>query len=174
MLPTIATECSQYLSESEGRPLIKNLPSRRDAFLKVKVRKKAFSDQFSENFNGAFASEIKELLQRSMIAYGGSLITEGNAGDVEPFYVFPINGYRYTYNPVVANSNAYKETFDVLKRNVGDAAPGVLQEILKTGYVFDKLAEGIGSGAEIIFYGIPYYYALKKSVVDDYENFMYR
>jgi hypothetical protein len=34
------------------------------------------------------------------------------------------------------------------------------------------LATGIDSGAELIIYGIPYYYAVRKSQIDNYNELL--
>lgn len=171
MLPTLAYECAEFLFESAGRPLLKNLPRHRDGFVKVKVRQKKATDFFVESFNSAFADERAKLLQRSVFAHGESSFVPSSDQSLEPFYIFPIDGYRYMYNPSTATTSEYKVTFNKLLRNVGDSAPELFQKVLKYDYVFDRLEEGIVGGSEIIFYGIPYYYALRKSIIDDYQSF---
>ena len=171
MLPTLTYECSEFLLESEGKPLLKNLPRYRDGFIKVKVRQKRTTDAFIENFNNAFAGERSRLLQRSVVGHGEAAFVPSLDPNLEPFYIFPVDGFRYMYNPSAASTSEYKDTFNKLLTNVGESAPEIFQKVLKYDYVFDKLAEGITGGSEIIFYGIPYYFALRKSIVDDYARF---
>lgn len=171
MLTTLTYECSEFLSASEGRPLLKNLPRYRDGFIKVKVRQKRSTSPFIESFNNAFADERSRLLQRSVVGYGEAAFTPSTDPTLEPFYIFPVDGFRYMYNPSAASTAEYKETFDKLLTNVGESAPELFQKVLKYDYVFDKLTEGITGGSEIIFYGIPYYFALRKSIIDDYKSF---
>ena len=173
MLPTLTYECSEFLLASGGQPLLKNLPSYRDGFIKVKVRhqRKRNSDAFTENFNHAFADERSRLLQRSVFAHGEASFVPSTTPDLEPFYIFPVDGFRFMYNPVAASTSQYKDTFDKLLTNVGDSAPELFQKLLQYDYVFDKLSEGITGGSEIIFYGIPYYFALRKTIIDDYKRF---
>ena len=45
MLPTLAYECSEFLLESGGKPLLKNLPKRSDGFVRVKVRRRPPKDE---------------------------------------------------------------------------------------------------------------------------------
>lgn len=170
MLPTIAYECSEFLLESHGQPLLKNLPKNRDGFSKVKVRHQKTTNTFTESFNGAFSKERPNLLQRSVLAQGADAFVPSSDPTLEPFYVFPVDGYRYMYNPV-ASTKDYSETFNTLRTNLGESASDILKELLKYDYVFDNLSEGIANGSEIIVYGIPYYFALRKSLVDDYEEF---
>lgn len=170
MLPTLSYECSEFLAASGGRPLLKNLPRLRDGFVKVKVRHQRATNPFIENFNSAFVNEKPNLLQRSVVVHGEASFVPSTDPNLEPFYVFPVDGFRYMYNPH-ASTHAYQETFDKLLSNVGQSAPELFQSILKYDYVFDKLEDGIQSGSEIIFFGIPYYFALRKSIIDDYAGF---
>lgn len=171
MLPTIINECSQFLVESGGLPLLKNLPKNKNGFIKVKVRHQKANCPFIKVFNDAFADERTNLLQRSIIAHGENGFQSNNA-ELEPFYVFPIDGYRYMYNPT-ASTRDYIESFNSLMEKLGDMGGDILKDVLKRDYEFDNLQRGISSGSEIIIYGIPYYYALRKSLVDDYERFLF-
>lgn len=174
MLPTLAYECADFLNESAGKPLLKNLPSRIDGFVKIKLRHKKSSNLFTENFNSAFANERVKLLQRSMFAQGDAGFSPSTDPTMEPFYVFPIDGYRYMYNPHAASTDDYRETFSKLLSSVGAGAQDMFQTMLKYDYVFDDLKGGIEGGSQLIVYGIPYYFALRKSIIDDYDSFMYR
>lgn len=171
MLPTLTRECSDFLIESEGRPLLKNLPTYRDGFSKVKVRHQKVTNPFIESFNGAFSKEHTKLFQRSVFVQGEASFTPIESTTSEPFYIFPIDGYRYMYNPM-ATTKDYHDTFNKLLADIGDLTPDVFKDLLKYDYVFDKLAEGISGGSEIIIYGISHYFALRKSLVDDYEDFI--
>lgn len=172
MLPTIASECSEFLMESCGRPLVKNLPVAKAGFCKVKVRHQRLANEFVESFNSAFAASHSKLLQRAVIARGVKASIPPTSTSVEPFYIFPINGFRYMYNPV-ASTTDYNETYARLLGSVGAAASEILKDLLKYDYVFDNLVEGIDAGSEIIIYGIPHYFALRKSLVGDYDQFVY-
>lgn len=175
MLPTLATECSQFLEASKGQPILKYLPSLGQGFRKVKVRQKKCGDLFIRSFNEAFLQERRNLLQRSVITRGMSLPENIHNDTIEPFYVFPRNGFKFMYcqNPSVTTSE-YKITLDKLIKSVGDdSGVTVFHEILKYQYEFDNLAHGIKSGGEVIFFNIPYFYAIRKSLVADYEQFFY-
>lgn len=173
MLPTLAYECAEFLMESGGKPLLKNLPRHSNGFVRVKVRQKRSSNLFIENFNNAFADERSRLLQRCMFAQGEEGFEPSTHPDFEPFYVFPVDGYKYMYNPLAASTEEYKDTFSKLLTSVGADAQDMFQKMLKYDYVFDNLSEGIAGGSQIIFYGIPYYFALRKSIIDDYPSFLY-
>lgn len=175
MLTTLSYECAEFLTKSGGHPLIKNLPANRNAFVKVKVRQKRTTDAFMENFNGVFETQRPKLLQRSVVAHGLSSFVLPADPALEPFYIFPIDGFNFMYAPV-SNTESFKDTFSTLVDTIGETGVELFKELLKCGYTFDDLEKGISSGSEIIFYGIPYYYALRKSIIDDhqdgYENFV--
>lgn len=171
MLPTIAYECSEFLKESGGKPLLKNLPKYSEGFIRVKVRTKKMTDDFIENFNLAFADEKPKLLQRAVFVQGESRFTPSTNSSFEPFYIFPIDGYKYMYNPHIHTTDDYTHTFNTIINEVGVDALELFRKMLKYDYTFDKLEHGITSGSEIIIYDIPYYFALRKSIIDDYDSF---
>lgn len=174
MLPTLSKECSEYLNLSEGNPLIKNLPIHNDGFRKVKVRKKKnLNSEFIELFNEVF-EDHEDLYQRAIFA-SPNVIKSPVLDEVEPFYIFPIDGFKYMYAENVANtSDTYKEIFDKLMQNLqNEQGIEIFLDVLRFNYKKDNLAEGIKSGSEIIIYGVPYYYAIRKSIIDDYRKFFY-
>lgn len=165
----IVQECSDFIVESEQLPLLRNLPSKYNDFHKVKIRQRKRKDDFTKTFNEAF-DEIPNLRQRSLFANGStSFIAE--SGNQEPFFIFPINGYKYKYSLEVKNSKEdYKDAFDVVLEQVQDEE--VLKDLLKYTYTSTNLFEGIQHGSEIIFYNIPYYYAVRVSSVPSYNEFL--
>jgi hypothetical protein len=174
MLPTIQTECSQFLSESIGYPLIKNLPKNNDGFRKVKVRKKKQIEQITTVFNEAFKDDHSQILQRSVFAHGINSFVPVIDETVEPFYIFPINGYRYMYAAnVLSTTEDYKNTLDLLMETLGDNAIETFQEVLKYHYRHDKLYEALTGNSEIIIYDIPYYYAIRRSIIENYSEFIF-
>jgi hypothetical protein len=173
MLPSLERECSEFLEISQGIPLLKSLPKARDGFLKVKVRQKKRTDYFANAFNDAFADTKPRLLQRSVFAHGEASFVPLVDPNTEPFYVFPINGFRYMYNQHTTSNLAYQDTLQKIESAIQkDSALQLFRDILKTDYVFDNLPFGISTGCEIIIYDIPYYYAVRKSLIDDYSEFL--
>ena len=165
----ILLECSEYLEESKGYPLFKNLPVEYDDIHKVKVRQRKRNDNFTKTFNEAF-TEVPNLRQRSIFTNGEMTFIKED-GKREPFFIFPINGYKYKYSPEVTNSKEdYQQAFDVILEQIDE--PNVLKDILKYTYISENLSQGISQGSEIIFYGIPYYYAVRVSSIDTYEQFV--
>jgi hypothetical protein len=174
MLPTIQTECSQFLAESIGHPLIKNLPRNKDGFRKVKVRKKKQTEILTNVFNEAFEDDHSQILQRSIFAHGKNSFVSSEGQDLEPFYIFPINGYRYMYaTNVLSTTENYKQTLDLLLETLGDNAIETFQEVLKYHYRHDKLYEALTGNSEIIIYDIPYYYAIRHSIIENYSEFIF-
>lgn len=164
--------CSQFIRESQGSPLLKNLSSKYSDVQKVKVRRKK-GEEFDEAFNEAFEDKLRDLRQRAIFANGiDSFLAED--GDLEPFYVFPIDGYRFLYSKEVTNSgHSYKAVFDSLFETFGEDEGGdIITSLLRFTYVSETLHEGIELGSEIICYNIPFYYAVRESVVDDYDELL--
>ena len=168
-LHPILTECIDFLNESAGLPVLKNLPTRYDNLHKVKVRQRKHQDDFTQTFNEAF-DKVPNLRQRSVNVNGStSFISE--SGTTEPFFVFPINGYKYQYSLEVANSEKeYQEAFDTILGLIEDKE--VMNLLLKYTYTSTNLMEGINHGSEIIFYNIPYFYAARASQHDDYAELL--
>lgn len=170
-LPTLRKECSQFLKESNNLPLLKNLRIEDDGFRKVKVRKKNTNAIFIEAFNMSFSNH-KNIFQRSIFANGEKSFTTSKDNHLEPFYIFPINGYQFVYNPIVSNAlEQYKNDVTNLIEKVSiPVAVDMFSKVITQSYVGEDMARGINVGAEIIIYGIPYYYAVRKSLVDDYNK----
>lgn len=155
----IPQECSMYLKESQGLPLLKNFPSHYKDFHKVKMRQRKKNDEFYKTFNEAFNNP--NLRQRSITVNGeSSFISENNV--MEPFYVFPINGYKYLYSLEVTNSKQdYRDAFELIVEIFHDKE--IVEDLLKYSYISKNLKEGIEHGSEIIIYNIPYCYAVRAS-----------
>lgn len=163
----LSLECSQFVAESGKLPLTKNLPTNYKDLQKVKVRFRKRQEDFDATFNKAFESNVSNLVQRAIFAYGShdpNLIE-----DTEPFYIFPKNGYQYFYSQDVKSSNKeYQTAFDLFLEKFGDEehAADIFSELLKYNYVSTNLKEGLAHEKEIILYRIPYYYAVRSSLVN--------
>lgn len=164
---TLRTHCSTFLKESGGLPLFKQLPETYADMHRVKVRLQKRKDGVSDVFERAFGHE--NLRQRAVFASSlVPVVTEAQ----EPFYVFPTDGYKFLYSKEVTNSNAdYRGVIDKLVSELGNLneATDIVTDLLKYTYSTRNLLEGIESNAEVIFYGIPYYYAVRVGVCD-YES----
>ena len=168
MIPTILEECSWFLTESDGKPLLKSLPRNSDGYRRVKVRKKKKKENFDEVFNNSFFMDYNDLRSRALFVNG----TQIEDDDHELFYVFPIDGYNFIYNETVFNSTgAYRNLFDTLIETAGDTnGMDIFKEMLNISYSYSDLPKAIDSGCEIIIYDISHYYAIRKTIVDNYTD----
>jgi len=166
----LVERCSQFFVEAEGRPLLKNLPADYDDFHKVKVRKrqlKGDDKEFTETFNDAFEDELRDLRERAVFSNGTVSFEPADTQEQEPFYIFPIDGFRFLYSREVENSsNEYKTLFDTIFEEFGAVRGNeVITDLLKFTYTGNTLHEGIDSGSEIIIYNISYFYAIRAETV---------
>lgn len=175
-LTVIKDQCNQFLYESDGLPLVRNLPQTYQDFQKVKVRKRKASNDFSDTFNNAFKDEINSLRERAIFTNSVETIDRNSADFADVFYVFPINGYQFLYSKEVENStNSYKKVFESIFNQMNEeSAAEVFTDLLKFNYITEDLAAGIESGAEIIIYGISHYYVIRESSIDNYNNLLTR
>jgi len=173
-LSDVITHCRQFIEESQGLPLFKNLPTTFDDLHRVKVRKQKKTTAVTETFNKAFDDKVNDLRQRALFVYArkNSLpVVEGQ----EPFYIFPVNGYSYMYNTQVDNSNnEYKNAFDVMLEqfNNNEDAVQMLSDLLQYTYASNNLVEGLQQGSEIIMYNVPFYYAFRPEIVENYSDLL--
>jgi hypothetical protein len=174
ILEPIKIHCTQFLDESGGFPVVKNLPQTYEDFQKVKVRKRKHTNTFSSMFNGAFKNEMTDLRERSIFANGIAASECDIMESVEPFYVFPINGFKFLYSKEVDNSTEnYQQVFESILDKLGEeSGKDMVSDLLRFSYISENLSAGIHSGAEIIIYGIPYYYAIRESRIDDYDELL--
>ena len=170
----IIKECSDYLRESNGNALCRFLPKRGSDFRKVKVRRKRAETDFDQYFNETFINH-PDIRQRCIFANGLNSIdslTEAQDPELDKFYIFPVDGYKFIYSPEVINSYlAYSDTFETLVNLMGEkAATSKFHKILEYNYTSENLVKGIKSGSEIILYGVPHYYAIRCSSVKSYST----
>lgn len=172
-LSIVSNKCRQFIDESQGYPLLKNLPTTFKDVHRVKVRKQKKKTQVTESFNKAFENEYTDLRQRALFVYGSTNIPlEENQ---ELFYIFPVDGYRYMYNTEVANSNdEYKAAFDTILEQFSnnDAADQIVVDLLQYTYTCTDLVEGLKQGAEIIIYNVPSYYAIRTTLIENYTDLL--
>lgn len=169
MLPSsILKECNQFLTESNTKPLLRALPKIGDGFRKVKVRKKSrYNNPLEHYFDIAFFTKYKEIRLRSMIVQ--TTIPAEIQADQELFYVFPINDYKILYNPQVNDYVAYATSLRPIIETL-HSAESLLVDLFEHTYESQGLEQAIDSGAEILIYNIPYYYAIRSSLYNDYKD----
>jgi len=163
----INLECQQFLEESNDLPLIKWCSTTYSDVKRVKMRKRKRTDGFVRAFNKAFYEQYPSLLNRSIIVNEDAR----DASD-EQFFVFPSDGYKILYSPVVENSrNQYSVTYEDMCDTLNEsAAEDMLGDVLKYTYREDSLAEAIESNVEIIIYNIPYFYVVRRNI--DYTQIL--
>ncbi len=175
-LEPVLKNCQQFLKESARLPLLKNLPIDYKDLHKVKVRQRKKANDLSETFNQAFQGEHSKIFQRAVFANGQESLEKPIDETQEPFYVFPIDGYKFMYCKEVKNSNSeYRQVFDALFEQFGndkDQATTVIADLLKFTYTRENLNEGISLGSEIIIYNIPYYFAVRVSQQESYNKLL--
>jgi hypothetical protein len=172
----IGESCRQFIEESGGFPMVKLLPQTYHDFQKVKIRKRKNVSSFANSFNEAFEHEMHQLRERSLFANGEVFLKDNINHDntIEPFYVFPIDGYDFIYSKEITDSSKnYSTVFNEIFNQLGEnSAEKVFADLVKFTYTSQNLQEGLESGAEIIVYGIPYYYAIRQTAVNDYNNLL--
>jgi hypothetical protein len=170
----IKDRCSIFLEQSRGQPLLKNLSCNYQDFDKVKVRKRKDNCEFAEAFNEAFETQHPGLRQRAVFANGAPSFEPADDPNLEPFFIFPVDGFKFMYSREVKNSGQeYKQVFETLFEQFGEEKGNeVITDLLRFTYTSDNLHEGIASGSEIIIYGIPFFYVVRCSKVEDYQDLM--
>lgn len=169
VLSPINEECSDFFIESEGLPLVKTLPRVYSDIQKVKVRKRKTQNSFSTAFNSAFVNEMRDLRERAIFVHNAHDINENQ----EAFYIFPVDGFKFLYNKTIEDSvEDYKNTFESIFNSLDNSADEVFSDLLRLTYISENLHAGINLGSELILYGIPYYYAIRASSVDDYDELL--
>lgn len=164
--------CSQFLNEAGNCPLLKFLPNKYNDFHKVKVRRRknynAGKEEFAGAFNEAFDTQIKDLRERAVFANGPTSLQKREKTDQDPFYIFPIDGFKFMYSTEVEHSSTdYKHVFDAMFEAFGhDKGNEIITELLKFNYKSSNIHEGIVQGAEIILYNIPYFYAVRQTTIN--------
>ena len=162
--------CSQFIEESAGDPLFKLLPSSYQNFQRVKARLQKKTNELTEVYNKAF--NYNNIRQRAIFAYASQPeLTE----NTDIFYIFPVNGYKFLYCNEVSNSNSdYQQVVDKLVEDLNDTvkATEIITDLLKYTYLTENLHGGIMAKAEIILYGIPYYYAVRVNPTQEYSEIL--
>lgn len=170
-LDVIRSSCSHFIESTEGRPLYRNLSASYGDVHRVKVRAKKHTSYVGEVFNKAFRDSYQNISQRAI--YAQPHMIHEHQDSVEPFYIFPINGFKFIYSTEVnESSEKFQQVLDVISNSVNNenVASDLVSELLQFSYTSKSLTEGIKAGSEIIIYGIPYFYAVRCSKYPDYSQ----
>lgn len=167
----VRRDCSRFLREAHDLPLLKALPSGYTNFKKIKVRKK--KSQINTPLNRVFRNTVGiDLYETTMFASKNTSIND--TFNMDLFYVFPVDKYKFLYSLEVKNTSiSYGTLLETLTEVMGStSSEQVVSELIELNYVQDNLADGIKSGSEIVFFGIPKYYAVRCSVFNSYEKLL--
>lgn len=173
MVQLISERCSNFIVESDRMPLFKNLPKEYSDFHRVKVRHRKV-DALGEAMNMAFKNEDQRLAQRAIFTSGYNNPPQHTKLQeyLEPFYIFPIDGYHFIYNKEIKETLNLVDLNPIIEEFGLNKGIETIADVLKFSYTQNNLCEGIRSGSEIILYGIPFYYALRASTVESYDDLL--
>lgn len=171
----IREECSIFLNESKNIPLIKslNIGDKNVRKVKVRIKKKNVNNDIVESFNNAFSTTYNNIYGRAIFCNGKHKQLKKNDMD-EEVYVFPINGFKFLYNPNVEYHMEYEKTLKTLEENMSELDPDrLLTEMIEYSYASGaNLDTALLSDKEIIIYNIPYFYAVKKNKFSTYSELL--
>lgn len=161
IINTLTAYCSEFMTECGGYPLIRTLPTNGEMFRRVKVRHKSIKDPIAIKFNDAFEEIYRNVSGRSIFCNGTHMdVTED---DDEQFYVFPVDGFKFLYNPSVEYYKEYKSMYASLKKVMPEQdCSRLLVDIIRYSYVESEetLKSALLSQKEVIVYNVPCYYAV--------------
>lgn len=163
LLDQIKRNCQCFISEFGNAPLHRAFHRTTQNEVKVKVRhRKPSNMEWELYFNTHFSSQFNNIRQRAVFAYPSAIPQTEN---YETFFVFPIDGYSFTYSPTVYDSNLqYSELFSFITSNFEhEEAAKVFIDNIEHSYKNDAPQTAIGSNSEILVYGISHYFAVRTS-----------
>lgn len=158
----IRTKCSQYLSESNNKPIFKRLDWRYGAFAKVKVR---HSPTYKTNqiLDEAFGESIESTLV-PVTSQPLDVVTESD----DWFYMFPVNGYKFLYSTQIVD---YRYQADKLMFKSNDR--DLVVDTMRESYIHNTgLVEGIDTCVELLLYNMPSFYVVSCSRHISYSSLL--
>lgn len=168
---SITQHCSQFIKDSAGAPLFRCLNSNGEGFRKVKIRKKNRHEfELEKYFDMAFDHEYKDVRLRSVVAYTTPPAVRTPSHEL--FYIFPTDGYRVLFNRQVSNYSQYIEELQESVR--GCKQPDELMKMFFS-YAYahtSNISEAMTPNSTILLYGIQDYYAVRASLIEDYNDFI--
>jgi hypothetical protein len=163
----IHSECSQFITESKGVPLVKSLDSQIGLFKRVKVRQRNRNNPIGSIFEEA--TNVFAIRERSLIANG--LASDIVEEDCSEYFVFPLDGYSYIYSKDIQNSaEVYSRALENLKEAVGTGAGEIAADLVKMSYKTGNLSEALKTGCEILIYDTPAFYAVSAEAFPNYTS----
>lgn len=173
IIQKISEECSDFLHLANDQALVKTLKDDNTNFKKVKVRTKISKNNFITAFNDAFCNTHNNMLGRSIFCNGKHKESPDNFH--AQVYVFPINGFKYLFNPNITFHEEYARIYEKLKDSMDRVSAEQLFKDMIT-YSYNERAvsfnEALFTSKEIIIYGVPYYYAVKVNKFSSYDDLL--
>jgi hypothetical protein len=169
MLKTLSEECDQYIKTMDGLSLVKLLPKNGEGFRKVKVRHKKDDSLLAKSFNLSI-HDYSKFINRCVNCYN---FPQNNTDpNLEEFYVFPINDYKIIFNKEIKNSKTeLGNTLKILESQISqDVCVKTLAEMIKLTYSTPSIQDFTDSQCEFLIYNIDYFYAIRKSLIKNYED----
>ena len=157
----VKLECCDFIHESYGLPLYKSLQSTYGDIKLVKVRFQKQRDVTSDIFEHVFGeSKPGGFKERSVIAYP---IHPPPRDGYEVFYVFPTNGYKFIYSPMIKDSMSdLGGVVNTLMTQLDEVETASLAgDLLKYSYQSSNLVEGMLNNSEIIIHNISNFFVVR-------------
>jgi len=161
-------ECSSFFTMANNHPLYKNLPLTCGNFSKVKVRlKKKLSPQpITGVINTAFKDQYARFRERAVFTQSDKNIVTLSE-DQALYYVFPVNGFKFLYNPTIQNTeHQYTVLLKYLSAQYNNEAQAIdtTIDVMSYTYTNSLLHEGMEHHAEIILFNMSHYYCVKATI----------
>lgn len=146
----IAKECSNFVAESGGHPLIRYLDTTKYSsdICKIKLRHRS-GQQAPQIIDTALNEETQNVSSRALHID----FSQPDDSSLKPFYVIPTNGYRF----ICHNSDSVSSLDEVATTS---AIEDIAVEVVKMAAVNTSLCEAIQTKTELMFYNIPFCYAI--------------
>lgn len=155
----IKRDCLNFIEQSQGLPLVKSISSHYEDFQKIKLRHKKTTSAFSQSFNYALGEG--KLRERALFI--NSTLEE----NTESFFIFPTNNFKFLYNNTIKDSkHSHEDLYNSLVEYFNNDVQSIFTDTLQATYSNDNLEEAISNECEIIIYNIPYYYAIRCSMIN--------
>lgn len=161
LLQQVKDNCQCFIAEFGNSPLYRAFNRQNPDIFRVKVRHRKPTDSVWEQcFNTYFSEQFTDIRKRAVFAYP---TPPPETESFEPYFIFPIDGYSFTYSPTVHDSHLqYEELFAFMNKNFEhDTARKLFIDNLEHSYKNDSPQLAIESNSEILLFGISHYFAIR-------------
>lgn len=155
----IRNGCSEFLRESQGYPVYKQLSSTHGTFARIKVRHKP--NPIIEQY---FFAEVLNHTK------GGKALVETTSQPTHQnhaYWIFPTDGYKYLFNPAIKD---YKSSIKNIIEQTSDDQ--IISELVADQYKSTDLIEALQTDTEILWFKISHFYAVDCSLFQDYSELL--